>query len=359
MEIKIHIRCKLSDFELKIDWEGQEDRIGILGASGSGKSMTLKAIAGIITPDEGSIIVDDVIFFDSEKKINLPPQKRKIGYLFQNYALFPTMTVRDNIKAGLQKEEVHWWSNARKKKEIEDKVDEMLRRFQIKELEKRYPHELSGGQQQRVALARIMAYEPKLLMLDEPFSALDSHLKDHMKQQMSELLEEYKGTLVLVSHSRDEIYNFTKHLIIIKKGKIVEAGDTQAVFAKPQFVESAILTGCKNISPIEKIDDRRILATKYGIELHIKEQIGQYVTHIGFRAHDIMETNEAGENRFPFEVAGVTKAPFETVYFIRPLVKEQMEEKICYKKSRQLTENEKKLASFLEIPPESLIFLKN
>ena len=151
MALQVNIRKKFSGFELNVDFETEAGCMGILGASGCGKSMTLKCIAGIETPDEGRIIVDGTLLYDSAKKISLKPQKRHIGYLFQNYALFPTMTVEENIAAGLQGG----------KEEKRRKVAKMMEKFQLLGLGKQLPGELSGGQQQRVALARIMAYEPE------------------------------------------------------------------------------------------------------------------------------------------------------------------------------------------------------
>lgn len=149
-------------------------------------------------PDEGRIVLNDRVLFDSEKKINLTPQKRNVGYLFQNYALFPNMTVEANIAAGLKCPE-------REKQEI---VREMIRLFKMEGLEKRYPSQLSGGQQQRTALARILAYEPDVIMLDEPFSALDFYLKEQLQLQVKEVLKNYSGDALLVTHSRDEVYRF-------------------------------------------------------------------------------------------------------------------------------------------------------
>ena len=163
MAIEVKIQRKLNTFELNIDFKSDSKRIGILGASGCGKSMTLKSIAGIEPPESGLIKIEGKTVYDSENKVNLKPQKRNIGYLFQNYALFPTMTVEKNIAAGLKG----------KKHENAKRVREMIEKFQLTGLEKRFPAELSGGQQQRVALARIMAYKPDVILLDEPFSALD------------------------------------------------------------------------------------------------------------------------------------------------------------------------------------------
>ena len=145
MAVSVDIEKKLHGFTLKVKLESDGSPMGILGASGSGKSMTLRCIAGIQTPDSGRIVVNDKVLFDSEKKINLKPQERKVGYLFQNYALFPTMTVEKNIACGYRGD----------KKHLKAKVADYIERYQLNGLEKRYPGQLSGGQQQRVALARI------------------------------------------------------------------------------------------------------------------------------------------------------------------------------------------------------------
>ena len=183
------------------------------------KSMTLKSIAGIETPDFGMIQIDDKVLFDSANKVDLKPQKRNVGYLFQNYALFPTMTVAKNIAAGLKGS----------KEEKQKKVQEMIEKFALTGLADRLPGQLSGGQQQRVALARIMAYEPDVILLDEPFSALDVFLKDRLQQELIEMLKDYEGTVLMVSHSRDEIYRFSEELLIMDQGKPVIYGETKEI----------------------------------------------------------------------------------------------------------------------------------
>lgn len=352
MKIQMHFKYQMDCFSLCIDWESNKNRIGILGASGCGKSMTLKALAGIITPDSGKIIINDKTYFDSEKQINIPPQKRKIGYLFQNYALFPTMTVEQNISMGLLK---------CSKSEINKKVDAMISRFQLEELRYRYPHELSGGQQQRVALARILAYEPDLILLDEPFSALDTFLKDNLIHEMQEILKEYKGTMIIVSHSRDEIYTLSDYLFILDKGHIVESNDTKDIFQSPYYVESAKLTGCRNISPIERIDEHTCYAKSWGLTFHTNRIISDDMYYIGFRAHDLLPVKEPGENTFSFKIKSITETPFETVYYLQPQLSEQKNfivEDICYKCAHNLSKEQPIIsANYMAINQDKLYLL--
>ena len=184
MGITVDIEKTFGDFDMKIQFDTENRRIGILGASGSGKSMTLKTLAGIVTPDKGLIKIGDRVLFDSANRINIKTRERRIGYLFQNYALFPTMTVEENIASGLR-------GNRQAKR---DRVSLMIENFALTGLEKRYPGELSGGQMQRVALARIMAYAPDVILLDEPFSALDVFLKDRLQQELFDALSDYPGS---------------------------------------------------------------------------------------------------------------------------------------------------------------------
>ncbi len=164
MSLSVDIEKKLGAFHLRSKFEVPDETMALLGASGCGKSMTLKCIAGIVTPDRGRIVLGDRVLFDSEKKINLPPQQRKVGYLFQQYALFPNMSVEQNILCGIRSGD---------KAEKRCVLAEKIRMFRLEGLEKKHPAQLSGGQQQRVALARILCSEPEAILLDEPFSALD------------------------------------------------------------------------------------------------------------------------------------------------------------------------------------------
>ena len=211
MAIDMLIRKKWDKFSLDINFKSQSKRIGILGASGCGKSMTLKCIAGIETPDKGRIVLNDRVLFDSEKKINIPIQKRNVGYMFQSYALFPNMNVYENISVGLK---------ARKVKDVDIVVKKVMQQFRISELASRYPKQLSGGQRQRVALARLMAYEPDVLLLDEPFSALDEDLKEDLLRELKMELQISKP-VIFVSHNKEEVNDLCDLKYKIKEGELV------------------------------------------------------------------------------------------------------------------------------------------
>lgn len=288
--LSIDIKSDLNNFGMDISLKTKAKRIGILGASGAGKSMLLKYISGIISPDQGRIEINGETIFDSSRKIDVIPQKRDVAYMFQNYALFPNMTVRENIEVVL--------SGSKEYKR--DKADRYMKKFCIDNLEDKMPRNLSGGQQQRVALARIMAYEPKLILLDEPFSALDNDLKDKLQIELEDMLSDYEGMVIMVSHSRDEIYRFSDELIIIHNGMVVEQGKTKEVFSRPKTFEGAKMVGVTNILPVEvdqdssiKIPDLDIRITRDDYErLDVKDRIIDFVEfknkikYIGVRDRD-------------------------------------------------------------------------
>lgn len=345
MSVSVHIRKQLDSFLLDISFESEARRIGILGASGCGKSMTLKSIAGIVVPDEGKIEAGGRVFFDSSARINLKPQKRNAGYLFQNYALFPTMTVEKNIAAGLRGNRA----------ETGARVKKMAEKFQLQGLEKRLPSELSGGQQQRVALARIMAYEPDIILLDEPFSALDMYLKDQLQRELSEMLKDYEGTVILVSHNRDEVYRFSEELLVIDQGKIAVSGKTKEIFENPVSREAARLTGCKNFSRARRMDAHTAEALDWGITLHTSGEIPEDTLWIGYRAHDFVPVwGGGGENMLKFDLESSAELPFEQNYYIRA------EETVCWfvqrEKMREI--EEKGLPDYLRLEEEKMLFLR-
>lgn len=217
MQLEINISKKLKEFTLQAELALQDGVLGLMGSSGSGKSMLLKCLAGIETPDSGRIVLNGRVLFDSAAKINLPPQKRRVGYLFQSYALFPNMSVAENIICGPR-------AKGLRQEQSQAVVQAMVSKFQLQGLEARYPRQLSGGQKQRAALARLLAVEPEVILLDEPFSALDTQLKDRLQEQLQLLLAEYGGISVLVSHDRQEIERLSDRVLFIQQGILSEEG---------------------------------------------------------------------------------------------------------------------------------------
>ena len=278
MSLKVNIKKRLGNFNLDVAFETERGVFAILGASGCGKSMTLKCIAGIETPDEGRIELNDRILYDSAKKINLTPQKRRVGYMFQDYALFPNMTVEQNIKAGMGKHPE------------EEKVRSYINRFRLEGMEKHYPAQLSGGQKQRVAMARMIASEPDILLLDEPFSALDSYLKWELEQEMRDMLAEVQKPVLFVSHNRDEVYRLCSMVSCIDHGKMEVIEKTKEFFHNPKTKTAAVLSGCKNISAAEIVDNNHIKALGWGITLCVSE-IPEETKAVGIRAHSFYPVN--------------------------------------------------------------------
>ena len=307
MSLIVDIRKNLGSFRLDVKFEAENEVTSLLGASGCGKSMTLKCIAGIEKPDEGHIELDGVVLFDSEKGINLPPQKRHVGYLFQNYALFPNMSVRQNILCGLNREKDRSVREAR--------LRDMLHMLQLKGLENHKPHQLSGGQQQRVALARILVSDPRLLLLDEPFSALDGHLRDALKIELRDLLQRYGREVLMVTHDRTEAYNMSAQIAVMDQGRILARKPTKALFADPGSVPAAILTGCKNIAAARKLDEHTVEVPEWGVRLEVAREVKDGLKAVGIRAHYFNPT--AARNRFPVRYVEEMEEPFETIIQFR------------------------------------------
>lgn len=307
MSLYVDIKKKFSGFDLEVSFEAGTDTVGLLGPSGSGKSMTLRCIAGIETPDSGMIVLNGKVLFDSKRGINLPSRKRRIGFLFQNYALFPNMTVEENICFGLR-----GLSTA----EQAGKVEEMISLLHLQGLGKRYPSQLSGGQQQRVALARALVIEPEALLLDEPFSALDEHLKDSMLVQMVETLSDYRGVTLYVTHNMEEAYRVCRDLVVLSSGRLEASGDKESVFMKPPTVETARITGCKNLSPARLLSPCEIEAIDWGVKLKADTDSISSVGHVGIHAHYI-DLAEAGDkqNTVSCRASFTSETPFGvTVY---------------------------------------------
>ena len=303
MALEVDIEKRAGSFHLRAAFSCETETLGILGASGSGKSMTLKCIAGIEKPDRGRIILDGRVLFDSDQKINLPPQARRVGYLFQHYALFPGITVRQNILCGLHAE--------KDKRKREERADAMMEMLQISGISSLRPEALSGGQAQRTALGRILVSEPDLLMLDEPFSALDAHLRLKLQAELKNLLSGYTGGIILVTHDRDEAFRMCDRLGVMEQGRMDTVKKTKELFADPETRAAALLTGCKNIVPAEKTGEREVFVPDWGIHLTTGKPVRDSLKAVGIRAHDFHPEEEA--NRFPVTILQEMEEPFEWI----------------------------------------------
>ncbi len=303
MSLVVDIRKKLGSFTLQAFFETRGGILGLLGASGCGKSMTLKCIAGIEKPDSGYIELDGTVLFDAKKGINLTPQQRRVGYLFQNNALFPNMTVRQNILCGLHRE------NNRSIRE--KRLQKVLQLLQLEGLEQHRPHQLSGGQAQRTALARILVNEPRLLMLDEPFSALDSHLREKLQLELRKLLMDYGHDVLMVTHSRDEAYHMCGQLAVMHNGRVLTQQDTRELFANPRSIHAAVLTGCKNIAHARKVGSYEVEVPEWGIRLHTQQPVENGLKAVGIRAHSFQP--EEQQNAALVQWVGEMEEPFEWI----------------------------------------------
>ncbi len=349
MAITVDIEKNFKGFHLKTAFSSSTSATGILGASGSGKSMTLRCIAGIEKPDRGKIVINGRTVFDSAQKINLKPQERRIGYLFQNYALFPTMSVRENIGCGYRGE----------KAEKEKRIEDFIERYHLEGLENRLPSQLSGGQQQRVALARMMIGDPEAILLDEPFSALDGYLKDVLQKDMKEFLNQYQGDMLMVTHSRDEAFRFCNELMLFQEGRTLTFGNTRQLFEQPRLVEAARLTGCKNSSRIKKLGDYQVFAVDWGVTLRTSHKVEDDMTHIAIRGHWMQPAQEAGENCVVFEAAEYVETTFEHQYLVKS--PNMSEDSVLWWMRPKHDFQEKPiddLPQYLYLPPQHLMLLK-
>jgi molybdate transport system permease protein len=306
----VDIEKQLPGFSLQVCFSTLQQPLGLLGGSGAGKSIILRCIAGIETPTSGRIVLNGRVLFDSQQGINLPPRDRRIGFVVQNYALFPHMTVGQNIAFGLSK--------GLSTTAIKQQIEAQLITVQLQGYSDRYPHQLSGGQQQRVALARALASQPEALLLDEPFSALDTHLRSQLEQQMIETLANYEGVTLFVTHNMEEAYRVCPNLLVLEKGKAVHYGTKHEIFERPATVGVAQLTGCKNFSSAVAVTSGQMEAIDWGCTLRVIEPISDALSNVGIRAHQIILTNDLShENTFPCWLARTSETPHRMTLFLK------------------------------------------
>jgi len=316
--LKAKIKRSLSGFNLDVELLLGQELMAILGPSGSGKTMTLQCIAGLTRPDEGYIELGGKVLFDSANKIDLPPQKRRVGFVFQNYALFPHMTIGENTAYSIR----HL-----PKAEQREKVSHLLDMMNISTLSERFPRQLSAGQQQRAAIARALAPDPEILLFDEPFSALDSQLRERLELELLELQRKYNGSMLLVTHDLSEGYKLGSRVAIYHGGRIAQCDTRQKVFSSPVNRTVARLAGVRNLMDAEvvRLDDHYVWVRvpawdtelKVSLCANIELFIGQSVA-VGIRAEYVQITQpEYAENvvkcRILQDVEGIANITYRLI----------------------------------------------
>ena len=278
MSLVVDIEKDLAGFSLDVSFRVDDARevMGLLGASGCGKSMTLKCIAGVVTPDCGHIELDGRVLFDSESRVDVPARDRRVGYLFQDYALFPNMDVLHNVMAGVRSRD------AAERRRV---AMGQIRAFRLEGLERLRPAQLSGGQRQRVAIARIMGSDPDLLLLDEPFSALDGYLRWQLELELSDTLREFGRPTVFVSHSRDEVYRLCDTVCVVSSGTSEPKLTVPQLFSAPDTLSAALISGCKNVSRARPVGRGLLACDDWGVTLRASREVAPDATHVGIRAH--------------------------------------------------------------------------
>ncbi|WP_216827550.1 sulfate/molybdate ABC transporter ATP-binding protein [Alkalihalobacterium elongatum] len=349
--LDVTIQKKLDNFALDISFDVKKGITALLGPSGCGKSLTLQCLAGLQTPDGGKIILKDRILFDAISKKTIKTRHRNIGYVFQNYALFPHLTVKENLAFGLKK--------THKKAEIEEKVTEMISKIHLEGYEQHFPRQLSGGQQQRVALGRTLITNPDLLLLDEPFSALDHHVKHMLEQELLTIIQEnFSGAVLLVTHNMEEAYRLADKILLLKQGGVIQSGEKEDVFQRPKSVAAAQIIGCKNIIPIHSINIKSELleVTSHGSSLTVKDSktFENQPTHIGIHAENIEFVNADAPplNTFTYEIIEMISGINQTLITLK-VGSLELKAVVPNNKKQEMLATTK-----IFLPPENLFLLK-
>lgn len=342
MTMNVQIYKRLGRFCLDAAFQAH-GVLGLLGPSGSGKSKTLQCIAGIEKPDSGRIAIGDRVFFDAACQVNMKVQDRRVGYLFQHYALFPNMTVADNIACGIRRRT--------SRKERQAAVASMITRLHLEGLEEHKPAQLSGGQQQRVALARILVSEPDILLLDEPFSALDVSLKEQVMTELTDVLRQFHKDVIIVTHNYEEAYRLCSSIAVLCGGQVDVIGRRDDVFAQPYSRTAASLMGCRNIAAARKTGLRTVFVPAWGHEFTVAHPVGDGLCAVGIREHSF--SPKAGENAYAVSVAEETRLPAGQLVSFRYIGQDDSAPPLI----RRMEHSEGGRTSVLGVRPEDILLL--
>jgi len=358
--LEVRVKRKLPGFSLDVAFSVNQETLTILGPSGSGKTMTLQCIAGLIQPDEGYVNLNGKVLLDSANGINLPARMRRVGFVFQNYALFPHLTVSQNISYGIR----HLPASA-----IKERVAELLEKMNIPRLGNRFPPQLSAGQQQRVAVARALAPEPEVLLLDEPFSALDSLVKERLQLELQTLRHFYRGNMLFVTHDLTEGYKFSSKIAVFESGRIVQHDDKEKVITSPSNHTIARLVGFKNLmegSVIEIKESTALIEVPElggSVRAYIPKTMNlahyQHVT-IGIRPEYVQLRDQPGENTFLSTVDRIAEGVTAANYYFHVNAVGMSRHYIMVILSRPDSNVVKEgQSSYLYLPPEHVVIITN
>jgi len=311
--LEVQLVKKFPEFALDVSFTAGDAPLAILGPSGAGKTMLLRSIAGLERPNRGRVSLGGRLLTDTERNIHLPARDRRVGMLFQHYALFPHRTVAENITFGMRR---------LPRSQQAERLALLAQRTHISGLEHRYPRELSGGEQQRAALARALSIEPEALLLDEPLAALDTHLRGQMEAQLQETFAAYRRPSLLVTHNIEEAYRLCEQLLVLSRGRVAAFGNKEEIFRRPPNLEVARLTGCKNFSRARSVSENVVEALDWGCRLRVAGAPAKPAAHVGIRAHhiDFVEssgTSAADENIFPCWLVQSSETPFRITLYLR------------------------------------------
>ena len=356
--LEVKIKRVLDGFKLDVEFSVNKEILSILGPSGSGKTMTLLCVAGIIRPDEGYIKLNNRVLFDSDNGICLPAQSRRIGFVFQNYALFPHLTVSENIAYGIRNSS---------RQVVEDRVVQLLKKMHISDMGHRYPRELSSGQQQRVALARAIAPEPEVLLLDEPFSALDTPRRERLEYELLSLHKFYKGDILFVTHDLAQGYKLSSRIAIYESGSMVQCDNKHNVISTPNNRTVARLTGVKNLMEghVTGIETSNVYILVPELDKPVRIPIDKYANVsinqpviIGIRPEHINIAENQGENtifcRAKEIVEGISNVHGHFYIETDENKKYRIEATFPRSSIHTLTEG---MSYFLHFPPQHLVII--
>lgn len=311
MALTVEIEKRLGDFCLRVAFTAERGQpLALLGASGSGKSVTLGCIAGVRTPDRGRIELDGRVLFDSAAGISLPPQRRRVAYLFQDYALFPNMTVVQNIMTGACR---------LPRRQRRERAAALIGQMDLTGLELLRPHQLSGGQRQRVALARILASEPAAILLDEPLSALDSGLRWRLEGELRELLTGFSGPVVWVTHDRGEAYRSCKRVCVLDGGASSPVVDLETLMTRPSTVTAARLAGYRTFAAaVPGPAEGWVSVPDWGVTLRCAAPWREGAATVTVAGSSLRLAEEGEENAIPCKVLGLTEDVDRLYVKLRP-----------------------------------------